>query len=476
MKKLLCIIFVFLVLFSLCACGSTDTLEQTESKSSGSGSVGTASAEADSSKQGSTDFAYDLAIPVSIPATFTLYLDENMNIVSVKADDEADADFASQLDIIGMSYSEGMKIFLNTSMEQDYLSDLGEVVFSIPCEALSTQLMRDLCAPVDQLWLDGNAHLTIDWSIIPEEAPELSSPDFFGIQETESNGQTIYIDKMSMAHPADGSLYTQYGFYSKYPNPMLYTDGTLLGSSIDAIRFKLLSFNENGNWGANYLQNGKLVRYVGYANNEITATEYVSTGANLYFSKQLDGSYLFFEAIDNIVEKTHAMSSEGWYGFSEYENGIVVASYSQLPDGTVSSTTYNSNGVMMDSYSQSPDGTVSSSTYDVNGTMISSYYESPDGTVSSSTYDANGTIINSYNESSDGTVSDVEYDSNGMIVSSYYQAQDGYITRQTYYPGGNISVSEEWSNGAHTVCTYAEDSSLLNYVQEPWDGTIPDNG
>ncbi|MBR4290378.1 MAG: hypothetical protein IKT52_07040 [Oscillospiraceae bacterium] len=442
MKKLLCVLLVILVLFGLCACGGAAAPEKAESKSSESGPAGSVSAESDSGKQGSTDFSYDLAIPVTIPAAFTLYLDENMNIVCVDDCDEVAQNLFAQLDVANMPYEEGIALILETACTQEILQDGSEVVFDLNPDIADSSLIASLCVPCVQF----STEQKIELSVIPNFNVELMS-------DRHTDGQKLQKSLIFAEKQDENGDWVPAGSTTLFSTKNVTIVG-MLGDDPAKYVVKDYMSGDNGDIFVNYYEDG--IQYRSY-------------------SKYADGQYSYYEYEKGAVTGMCHSDLDGSYYFKSCKNGVITSEFGKYTDGAISTTTYDSNGVMVSNNYQSPDGSVSVTTYDPDGNMTGSYTQSPDGTISSSTYGVNGSILSSHYESPDGNISDSEYDSNGMIISTYNQSPDGSISRTTYYASGYPNVSEAWSNGEHMVWTYAEDGTLLETIQESWDGTIPDN-
>lgn len=436
MKKLVLCILALILVLNLCACGG----ESAEKPNHSVEETGSAAQNSPENNEGSTAQAVTLETALSfqlrVQYDFTLNLTDDMVFASVESGDADTQEFLSGLEIAGKPYDEGMKTLLNAAYEKHLLPDGGKIHFAVSCETFSASLLETLFASVLHFSEEAGTFVIINWDVIPEEEPEFEANYLYGTQKTEENGETIYMDKWESTGIGNGIKYTLYNHYSKAPNPMFYQGGPLvIGNGLDAIRIKMLSYYENGDWIATYFKDGIMDRYVNFTDGVYQSEEYCGS-SRTWVQKSADGSSVF----------------------QKYENGIMVSSLGFWEDGTRSMDTYHISEKTTVSETYYPDGTYFQQTSSEDGTPLHTSYTSTDGTHMEDQYE-NGQLVFSEGTEANGTRFEHTYKNGQPIQSKIYYADgsfnesrfenDQLVYTLTVHTDGSY-IEEIYENGSWT--------------------------
>lgn len=432
MKKRFFSLFMIFLLLLLCGCA--DEAQGSSNQQNGqtdSASQNSSEGETDS---GETGLDYALMVQVTINPEFSLYLDSEMTILSAEAaNEDAEALFA-QLDVSGKPYAEGMVQVLNAAYDLGYLTDGGQISIAVASEAYTGTLEESLLAPVSQFETDKAVSVSGYLEAIMEEIPDFSANYLGGFQRIQQGDQTIWLSKDTFALGEE--KVTMYSFYNKYPNPMIYTDGILIGSSVDAIRIKVITVRDSL-VSVSYFQDGKIVKETSsYADGTYEVREYVGGGIIRETRKNADGTTSITDNLFTYHENGNIKTMEIWW------------------DGGYSVATYSESGLPVYSTGMRSDGSQWEDTYDDNGNLSTHEEHFPNGDYYIETFYENGACAT------------YQYETEGYSIIQHFNPDGSY---QYHYDNGD-GGREFWFSDGKIVkavvagVTYTDAESLRNYA------------
>lgn len=438
MKKLVLCVLALMLALNLCACGG----ESAETPNHSVEETGSAAQNSPENNEGGTAQSLTLETALSfqlkIQYDFTLNLTDDMVFGSVESGDEEAQAFLSGLEIAGKPYNEGMKTLLNAACDRRILNSGCKVCFTLPCDVFSVSLLETLFAPVLHFSEEAGTFFIINWDVIPEEEPEFEANYLYATQKIEENGETVYIDRWESTGIGNGIKYTLYNHYSKAPNPMFYQGGPLvIGNGLDAIRIKMLSYYENGDWIATYFKDGIVDRYVNFTDGVYQSEEYCGS-SRTWVQKSADGTSFF----------------------QKYENGIMVSSLGFGEDGTRSIDTYHISEKTTVSETYYPDGTYFQQTSSEDGTPLHTSHTGADGAHIEDQYE-NGQLVFSEGTEADGTRFEQTYKNGQLILSKIYYA-DGSFNESRFENGQLVYTMTVYTDGSYIEEIYENGSWTHN--------------
>lgn len=350
---------------------------------------------------------------ITINPEFEVFLDGNACITKIRCiNGDANALFA-ELDVLGMSYNEGLSLILDAACEQDYLNEQNSEITikttvqeQVPKEYLEetmTELSAMFGEVVEQYAIDNGLSVTVDLSETEYDGPKVTLKDL-SVKTGEPNSVITY--DISLYDGVD-SIATEYydGNGVRYKRVVDSSDGSQIVDeySSNGTTVYTLNLSADGySYERFYDESGNLTKSA-WEGTDGSRTEetYHANGNKAYrISKRSEGSCIKEQYNEDGMLLYYVHTSTDGYHTEEayYENGQLKLSISDQPDGYWE-THYNEDGTQSKSIVEF-DGLHTVTTYYSNGERATEIANRSDQQWESR-WDENGRLIYKYSNSGD---------------------------------------------------------------------------
>ena len=379
MKKMICIILAFLYLLVLCGCNGTVESASSERDSQ---VANDALDTTEASETESNGLAYDFAVSMTIPAAITVYLDNEMQMVSVESSaPEAEALLAG-LNITAIPYEEAMMLVLQAAYDQGILKSGDFIGMDIDPIEMAPSTVAQLHSPFLQYELINELELSVAPNFVIEEPEE-------GASQIEFGGQKLYVHRASVMS-GQGDNFEEAGVITTYTNKNVFLE--------DPTKYAAFQFGKyhNGEFYCNCYGEGVRTRsYVLNADGTFVCWEYENEQCIYEFSQSADGMTLILAYYANGETKEYEHYWNGEYYKSTYlEGNIRIFDYIRYADGSSYEANYDEQGNLTGNASYDANGNYTIYEFYPNG-ITKSEEIMVDGICSKTVYNEDGTILSS---------------------------------------------------------------------------------